>query len=241
MNRFRAAVQFLTLFPIRLSQPIGLSRAAVFFPLVGGLLGAGAGGLRLFSQPFLGVSLASLVAIGSLLLMTGGIHEDGLADVADACRAGRTRETMLRIMKDSRIGVYGTLAVICSLLFRWEALTRCRINPLLGLAAALSLSRASLVFLAGISSPIGEGLGFSFIRHLSRTDVYVTITVGLIVAILCAHFHGAIMAGFSTFIVLGARSYFKKRIGGVNGDCLGATCQIVETVNLLILAWQPSI
>ena len=195
--------------------------------------------MLLFREP-LGSSIAALLGVGALLLLNGGLHEDGLADVADGCRASRSPETILWIMKDSRIGVYGALAIVSSVLLRWQALSRCRINPVLGLAAALTLSRSGLVALGGVSHAVGHGLGASFVRDLTRRSVSITLMTGLAIALVSAQLTGLFMACFSALTVWGARSYFSKRIGGVTGDCLGATCQIIETVNLLILAWQPA-
>ena len=218
-----------------------MSNAALYFPAIGAALGAVTGVVLSLFEPHLGAPIASLIALTILLLLTGALHEDGLADVADACRAGRSRETILRILKDSRIGTYGTLALIASFLLRWQALSRMRVNPVLGLIAALALSRTALVALAVVSPPVGDGLGASFIRDLPRPSAYGAILLGALLALLAAHFSGLIMIGFTALITAGARSYFLRRIGGVNGDCLGATCQIVETINLLISAWQPSI
>lgn len=240
ISRLLTATQFLTLFPVKLPAPGSLSESALFFPAVGAILGSFAGLTFFLSRPNLGPSIASGLALVMLLFMTGCLHEDGLADVADALRAGRSRATMLGILKDSRIGAYGAIALIASLLLRWQALSQCRINPVLGLAAALTLSRSSMVALAGFSPPAGGGLGASFVRDLSSRTAFTAVLSGVLLACLAARFTGLVMAASTGLLVVLARFYFVRRLGGVSGDCLGATCQIVETVNLLVLAWQPS-
>jgi adenosylcobinamide-GDP ribazoletransferase len=93
--------------------------------------------------------------------------------------------------------------------------------------------------LGAIAPPVGDGLGSAFCRGLSRAGV--VIACALAVGIACVRWRGLAMVAASAALVFLARAYFVRRIGGVNGDCLGATCQVVEIANLLILAWRPSI
>jgi adenosylcobinamide-GDP ribazoletransferase len=238
IRRFKGAVQFLTVLPIlgRTSAP---GEAAVFFPIVGALLGAGAGALFLVAQRFLGPSLAALIATAALIGITGALHEDGLADVSDAFRAGRSREQTMEILKDSRIGVYGALALIISVGLRWQSLILCQVNAALGLSASLALSRSVLVVLAFSTPVAGEGLGASFTSSLSARTVIAVLAQALLCAVFCS-WHGVLMLLASGSVMLLARSYCLRRLGGVNGDCLGATCQAAETVNLIVLAWRHS-
>jgi adenosylcobinamide-GDP ribazoletransferase len=238
IRRFKGALQFLTVLPIlgRTSAP---GEAATFFPIVGALLGAAAGALFLMTQRFLGPSLAAFIAVAGLIGITGALHEDGLADVADAFRAGRSRERIMTILKDSRIGVYGALALIVSFGLRWQSLISCRVNAVLGLAASLALSRSVLVVLAFATPVAGEGLGASFTNFLSARIVAAVLVQALLYPLLCG-WRGVPMVLASGLVVLLARSYFLRRLGGVNGDCLGATCQAAETVNLMVLAWRHS-
>ena len=177
-------------------------------------------------------SAAALIVLSFWALITGGLHEDGFADVADALRAGRSRETMLAILKDSRIGAHGTLALILISLLRWQALGSIAVNPLFPLAAIFAVSRASLVLLAWISPPAGTGLGFEFSRSLNSTSAIIVAAQG----ILWSAFSGVgtlLLWGAFVIIVI-ARKYYVRRIGGVTGDCLGATCLIVETWGLIL-------
>jgi adenosylcobinamide-GDP ribazoletransferase len=237
-NRFLGALQFLTVLPIRrkTSSP---GEAALFFPLVGAMLGALAASIIRFAEAPLGRPLAAVFAIAFLVLSTGGLHEDGLADAADAFRAGRSRERILEILKDSRIGTYGALALILSLLIRWQALAQGGVFPLAGLSTSLALSRASMVFLGASAPPAGTGLGSAFASHLSRPIAWAVVAEALLFAALPGWRRGLTMVVATFVIVLLARAYFVQRLGGVTGDCLGATCQLVETVNLVILIWQP--
>lgn len=238
IRRFLGALQFLTLAPIR-RETTHPGEAAVFFPLIGALLGATAGLVFYAAQSFWGSSLAAMLAIITLAGMTGGLHEDGLADVADAFRAGRSRERIMAILKDSRIGVYGALALIVSFALRWQALLSSQVNAVLALTASLAVSRSVLVLLASVTPVAGEGLGASFAGFLSVKVVVAVLVQAVLFAAFCS-WRGAGMLLASGLVVVVARLYFLRRLGGVNGDCLGAACQIAETVNLMILAWRHS-
>lgn len=233
MRRFFGAVQFLTTVPVHgaTSSP---GEAAPFFPVVGALLGAAAGAVLLWKGP-----LSALVALLLLLIATGCLHEDGLADVADAVRAGRSRERILAILKDSRIGTYGAVALMLSIVVRWQAMSQCAVHPIGGVAGALALSRGSMVVLARITPPAGDGLGRSFSSQISgQTAVFVCIG-SLLLAGLAGWKHAVSMSSATAAILLLARPWFIRRLGGVTGDCLGATSQVVEAANLLVLTWRP--
>lgn len=236
IRRLTGAVQFLTVLPISASTSAS-GEAAIFFPLVGALLGAAGGALFLVAQRVFDSSIAALIAIAGLISLTGALHEDGLADAADAFRSGRSREKILAIMKDSRIGVYGALALIVSVALRWQSLMRLQVHVIAGLVAALALSRSALVLLAFFTPSIGEGLGASFASFLSVKTVTAVLAQALVFALPC-RWRGILMLLTSALTIALARFYFLRRLGGVNGDCLGATCQVVETVNLMVLAWR---
>jgi adenosylcobinamide-GDP ribazoletransferase len=246
IRRFLGALQFLTLLPIH-AETTTPAEAAVFFPLVGALLGA-CGGFVLYAlERFLGQSIAALISVGFLIAATGALHEDGLADVADAFRAGRSRERILEILKDSRIGTYGGIALVFSIAIRWQCLAESRFNninapyrELLALMAALAISRASLVVLAATTTSVGEGLGSAFTSALTKSTL-VAVVIQTVSFALLGGIRGGAMLVTSAFVIAVLRMYFIKRLGGVNGDCLGATSQAVELVNFAILAWRPSI
>ena len=198
-----------------------------------------AGALFLLVQILFDPSIAALIALGALIVTTGALHEDGLADAADAFRSGRSREKIMAIIKDSRIGVYGALALIISFALRWQSLMRLQVNPIAGLAVSLAVSRSTLVLLAFVTPAIGEGLGSSFTSFLSMRVVVAVLAQALAFSFLCG-WRAILLLLTGGLMVAAARIYFLRRLGGVNGDCLGAVCQTVETVNLLVLAWRHS-
>jgi adenosylcobinamide-GDP ribazoletransferase len=228
--RFLGAIQFLTILPVR--RPTAAPGAcAPYFPLVGLGLGAAGGLLFQTAANFLPVPAAAVLALCFWALCTGGLHEDGFTDVADAFRAGRSRQRILDIMKDSRIGAHGALALILLTLIRWQALSGVS-DPVRSLAATFAVSRASLAGLAWISPPAGTGLGFEFSRSLTTAGVIVTIVLAVAAAYLSQA--GTLLIWGATIIVIVSRAYYLRRIGGVTGDCLGATCLLVETWGFLL-------
>src|SRR5215471_17523416 len=116
LDRLRDAIRFLTIIPVGASNdapdPEWMVRSSKFFPLVGAMVGLVSAAALLVTHPLLGPVIAALLSVLAGVLITSGFHEDGLADTMDAFGGGWTIEQRLTIMKDSRIGTYGTLALI---------------------------------------------------------------------------------------------------------------------------------
>ena len=240
MRTFLAAISFLTIIPVP-GKGIPPGRAAAFFPLVGAILGALGAELFIAASFVLPSSIAALITVAFWALISGVLHEDGLADVADAMRAGRTREKMLAILKDSRIGTYGAVAIVLSIVARWQALEHVPSIQILKVCiVAQAVPRAAMVTLAWLSRPFGEGLGQAFSSSLTSTGSLIAIAQGLIAAMLLGWRPGVIIVTGAYLIVRGARTYFYRRVGGINGDCLGATEQLLE-IFILILFASPQI
>ncbi len=141
-------------------DPVAPGRAAAFFPLVGAALGLAGAGVFLLAGLALPVSLAALATVAFWTAVSGVLHEDGLADVADAVRAGRPQAQILTILKDSRIGTFGAVALILSVLARWQALESLATDRVVeALVASQAVPRAAMVAMAWTSRPTGDGLG----------------------------------------------------------------------------------
>jgi adenosylcobinamide-GDP ribazoletransferase len=233
---FRAAIRFLTILPVRGGDaPPG--RAAAFFPLVGAMLGAAGAGVYLLAAKVFPVSIAALATVAFWIAISGVLHEDGLADVADAVRAGRTRERVLSILKDSRIGTYGAVAILLSVLARWQALEYLATPRVLEtMIAAQAVPRAAMVAMAWCSRPAGSGLGYALASTLSTPSAVAAMAQGAAAALLCGWRPGLAMMAGSVLIVQASRGWFYVRLGGVNGDCLGFTEQLIEIFVLLMFA-----
>jgi adenosylcobinamide-GDP ribazoletransferase len=236
--RFLGAVQFLTTVPVpfRTAAP---GQSAIFFPLVGGALGAFGAVLFVQLRAWLPVEVASILVVAFWAVLTGGLHEDGFADVADALRAGRSVERILTILKDSRIGAHGALALIVITILRWQSLRGLGGPPVICLAAAFAVARASIVALAWFSPPAGGGLGFEFSRRLTTATSIAALAQALVFAYFAPA--GWLLVLGACFIVVLGTFYFRRRIGGVNGDCMGATSLLVETWGMVLYACQRCI
>jgi adenosylcobinamide-GDP ribazoletransferase len=230
----RAAIRFLTIVPVRGGDaPPG--KAAAFFPLVGGMLGAAGVGIFLLASAAFPISIAALATVGFWVVISGVLHEDGLADVADAVRAGRSRDRMLAILKDSRIGTYGAVAVLLSVLARWQALEFLATPRVLEvLIASQAVPRAAIVAMAWCSRPAGSGLGAALASTLGTPAALVAMAQGAAAALLCGWRPGLIVIAGSVLVVQALRGWFYRRLGGVNGDCLGFTEQVLEIFVLVM-------
>lgn len=231
------AVQFLTVLPVP-GKTVPPARAAAFFPLIGAWLGWMTASLFLLLRMAFPAPLAALAALAFLIAVTGGLHEDGLADVFDAFRAGRTPERIHAILKDSRVGSHGAAAIVLSVLFRWQGVEGIPEAVTVRLVATIALSRAVIVALAWVARPAGTGLGAAFLQSLSTPIALAALAQGVVVAMLCGVRMGIVLLAVNAFIVLAARDYFHRRIGGVTGDCLGAASQISEIASLFLLSCQ---
>jgi adenosylcobinamide-GDP ribazoletransferase len=207
---------------------------AIFFPLIGAAIGAVAGVIEIAAGRLFPPAITALFALLFLVTITGALHEDGLADVFDAFRAGRSPERIHLILKDSRIGVFGALALLIVTLLRWQSMALLGRIAIPALAAAVGASRGAMVALASAGEPAGEGLGRTFCAKLRPPIAAAAVLQGAALPFLCGVKAGSMALAANIVVVLAARAYFQRRIGGVTGDCLGAVCQISETMLLLI-------
>jgi adenosylcobinamide-GDP ribazoletransferase len=239
------AAIFLTRLPIRWrgEMPPGLFRRSLpMFPVVGALVGA-AGGAVLWGGLALGLSagLAALAAVGLQILLTGALHEDGLADFADGLGGGRTRADKLAIMRDSRLGSYGALALGLGLAARVLAVAELSALDVLSgvgaLVAAAAASRAVPAVVAhGLPAARSDGLAATEGRP-SLPIALLTAAVGGGLALLAAG-PGAGLAALAVGALSGAAlaRLAARQVGGYTGDILGACQQAVEIAMLVTLA-----
>ena len=236
------ALQFLTRVPIRFRSldPARLSRASAWFPAVGLLVGGAAAGVYVLVAPHLGRPLAALASVLSMILITGGLHEDGLADCADAFGGGWTCEDRLRILKDSRIGSFGALALIVSIAGRVLLLANLPADTAIKyLISASVVARWPPLPLSVLLKPAGglEGQGRRIADGMSwRTAVFGTV---MAIAIVVLFLRSSAWQPIVAVVILTAFSgmYYQRRLGGITGDCMGATIQISEIAVYICGAW----
>jgi cobalamin 5''-phosphate synthase/cobalamin synthase len=241
IRRLLGGIQFLTVIPVG-SATADPGRSAIFFPLIGALIGVAGGAVLEAARGRIPFTIAALAVLVLWMLVTGGLHEDGLADVVDAFRANRSPEKIHAILKDSRIGSHGALALIFASLLKWQALSSIAVdNTMVALAAVHAIARTGMLVLAWTARPARPGLGAEFSRSLSTAPVLFAILQAIAIAVWCGP-RAAYWAVVGTVaIVWLARRYFHKRIGGITGDCLGATEQVIETYLLVLFTCRSCI
>ncbi|MGE3871381.1 MAG: adenosylcobinamide-GDP ribazoletransferase [Parvibaculaceae bacterium] len=242
-----ASLGFLTRLPMPGGRPsVPLAEAMRAFPLAGAVIGAAAGlalaGLAATGLPDLAAAGLTLAA---LALLTGGLHEDGLADTADGFGGGRDRDRKLAIMRDSHIGTYGVMALVLGLLVKaacLASLAQGSVPAVIGLLAASgALSRALIVWLMastpparsdGLAHGAGQPADFTARTALLAGSILAALfllpTLGLVPALAIAG-AGALTAGLVRFLAL-------RQVGGHTGDICGALQFLAETAMIAVAA-----
>jgi adenosylcobinamide-GDP ribazoletransferase len=240
----RAAVTFLTRVPVG-GWPYTADDfrwASGHFPLVGAAIGAALGAVFTLALP-LGPLVAAGLALAFGLLLTGGFHEDGLADTADALGGGYDASRVLEILKDSRIGAFGGLALSTSLLIRAALLAALAAAAPVALVVAHAVSRATPVALM-VLMPYATDDAHSRSRQIVRAGpAQVALAAAWAAAILAAAVAwtpvtpraALTAAGVAIAITAVAGWRFHRRVGGITGDFCGATQQLCETGVLISL------
>jgi len=231
MRGFFVGLQFLTQLPIRTDRltPREIADSYYFYPVIGFLIGVGAVMLRRISVMALPASFSITLVLAFLLWISGGLHDDGLADVADGMGGGWTPQERLTIMKDSRIGAFGTSILILAVLAKYSALTS--MNPTrldASIITAQILGRWAFLPLGFFNRPSREGLGSEFMKGLTVKAVVIGTLLSSSAAVLLCRRQGTLALALAVAVIALASVYFRRRLGGVTGDCFGATFQFVE-------------
>ena len=237
MTGLVGALGLLTRLPV-VSHTISDRDASIaWFPIVGLLLGLAAALAYAVGSLLFPPVVAATIAILCLVLLTGALHEDGLADAADAWGGGTTREETLRILRDPGVGTYGALAIGFSLLVRVAALSVLTPSAaLLALPAIHAISRAATAgMLATTPAARGDGLGADAGRTATRARVVAVVLAMAASLALIGPLAVAAMA-VALVVTVAVRLVAMRRIGGVTGDVLGATEQLVEIGAMLLVA-----
>ncbi|ALX94624.1 adenosylcobinamide-GDP ribazoletransferase [Serratia fonticola] len=247
LRLFWATLQLMTRIPLPASWTQGLAmdnyqRGIVGFPLIGLIVGAIGGAVFTLLAPWCGVPLAALSYVLALALVTGAFHLDGLADTCDGVFSARTREKMLEIMRDSRLGTNGGLALIFIVVTKVLVISELALRgvPMLATLAAAGVACRSLVVLMMYRQPYareGNGLGNLYIGKISGGQTLFTLALGAALVALLGHGHGQglFALGCALIAVLLLRAYLRRRLGGQTGDTLGAAIEIAELIFLLAL------
>jgi adenosylcobinamide-GDP ribazoletransferase len=246
-QRLLLALQFLTRVPVRLAvfDAAELNRCARYFPVIGALVGSA--GALVFATAALPwpLPVAVLLSMATTVWLTGGFHEDGLADTCDALGGAVSRERALAIMKDSRIGSYGALGLVLMLGLKAALLnaqgsiarTAC------AMVLAHTVSRAAPVVLLALLRYAGD-VEHAKAKPMARQVRAADVAIALLLAGAAAALLTGPLGIVPTLAALGAaalgtaamRRWLRRRLGGYTGDTLGATQQGTEAAMLLALA-----
>ncbi|MFA4993393.1 MAG: adenosylcobinamide-GDP ribazoletransferase [Candidatus Omnitrophota bacterium] len=235
---FLLALQFLTIIPIRLKEAGGqrMASSLVFYPFVGLLLGLFLSGVSV-SFSFLNFSslALSVITVVVLIIITGGLHLDGLSDTADAFLSGKPREKMLEIMHDSRTGVMGVLSLISVIL----------IKIVLLFSISKSLQPIALMLMCSLSrwSAVAAMFFFPYARKEGKAGIFIKgmnlniFILSSVAAVFCAAIVWQVKGLIILLIVTGfsyaAGRFSTRKIGGITGDILGAGIELTEIITLL--------
>ncbi len=240
MRALLLSFQFLTVIPLgeRAAIPADeLGRSLAFFPLVGGVLG----GILVFLDGGFSLWMARPVVdfllVLALVLLTGGLHLDGFADMVDGLAGGRSREETLAIMRESQIGSLAAAGLFFLLGLKYLFLLQIpeAEKPLVLIAVPL-LSRWSMVLLSFCSrSAREEGLGHDFLQGKRIRVLFLATFLGIVGCALSLQGLGLGVMGILGGVTLLMVFYFQRRLGGITGDILGAVCEVNEVIGLFFL------
>jgi len=242
LDDLRTAVAFLTRLPMPHPtgpMPVNFARAHRMFPLVGAAIGGAVGlvylGLRAIGVPDLA---AAALALGMSAILTGALHEDGLADVADGFGGGRDAAAKLEIMRDSRLGTYGALILMVSFVAKVSALAMISDAGLVpSLIAAHALARGVL---PAMSMSLAYARKDGLAANAGKPDLATAAIAGALalgIALLALPAGSALCAALAACIsAIGMAWLAQRQIGGQTGDVLGGAEQVAETAILVLLA-----
>jgi adenosylcobinamide-GDP ribazoletransferase len=264
-----SALAFLTVLPVPVldAGTRGLGRAVAWFPLVGALVGALAGGVRAGAEPLLGALPATVLSVAALVVLTGALHQDGLADTADGLGSGKPAEAALAVMRRSDIGPFGVVTLVLVLLLQVVCVDRLVQDGPSGislLVMSVVVSRAVLPFICATRVPAArnDGLGAAVAASVTPGLLLLSLALtaaclGAVAALPAALAPGNLggMPGGSTASTLSPAWHVValvvvpavvtglvarrcvRRFGGITGDVLGAAVEITLTTALLVSAF----
>jgi adenosylcobinamide-GDP ribazoletransferase len=244
LRLFLVALQFLTRIPVRSFdgfQPEWLDRSAKYFPLVGAVVGASAAAVIIATTAIFPQPLPMVFGLATAIAVTGAFHEDGLADTADGLGGGLTPDSRLDIMKDSRIGTYGAVALIT--MFAMKASAMIALGPIvmaLALIPAHATARLATVFAIRLMTYAGDA-GAAKVKPLAtglnNRELVVAVALGLVPGLLLLNpvtFAAGLIAGSLAAALVAYQA--RRLIGGYTGDILGAIEQVFEAAFLVAAA-----
>jgi adenosylcobinamide-GDP ribazoletransferase len=242
---FLNSILFLTRIPISKNLPFSqeiLNRASKYFPLIGFILGVSASVFFYFINSYLSKEISIVLLLSFFVLITGAFHEDGLADFFDGFWGGFDKKRILEIMKDSRIGTYGTIALILSFLLKFYIYLNIIDQIILLLPLSQSISRISSISFINRMNYASEN---GKTKPLAKSVSTLALTINTIFFLSVFYYFFPTLLPYLFFSLILFHYVFKKfllkKIGGYTGDCLGAAQQLSEILILLLVSLHGNI
>jgi adenosylcobinamide-GDP ribazoletransferase len=236
--QIRLTASFLTILPVGPANPASTAEVAAsfgWFPLVGFGIGLVLCAIDWMLTPVFGNAMRAVLIVLILTVLTGGLHLDGLADTADALGAGRDRTRVLEILRDSRIGSFGTIALVFVIVLKVFALAGADgAQRYAAIYVATGLGRWAMVALAsGLDYLRLEGAGAAMLSRDRRRNLRVATITAAIAMVPLVTLHALRACVVAALVTLALRSSYRRWVGGVTGDLIGAAGEIVETAVLI--------
>ncbi len=235
------AIGFLTLLPVidnRRASEDAVAASFEWFPLVGFMLGLALCGEDVILSYAFGQVMRSVLIVLSLTVISGAVHLDGLADTADALGAGRDRQRALEILQDSRIGAFGAIAIFFDLILKILALSTLSGSArYFALILAPGLARYAMVLVGRrIEYLRSGGAGSTLLAETASWPRRKFVFTLPLIFVLAAKFQGLKALIVAAALVIAMRWFYKRWLGGVTGDLIGACGELVEIAVLVAIS-----
>ncbi len=239
---FLAAIQFLTSIPIPLKReltPAQLGRATAWFPVVGLIIGLVLAGLNWLLLLILPAAVVNGLLIAALVILTGAMHLDGLADTCDGIAGHKTTEERWKVMRDSRTGAFGVVGIVLVLLVKYISLNN--IPPVFMTATLIFMpvvSRWAMVYAIyafRYARPSGLGTAYKQATRWPQLTAATIITLAVAFALFPLFSLAGLIFIFGALVVATSLAfYLKHKFAGLTGDTYGAIDEVAEVITLLI-------
>lgn len=241
IKRFILMIQFLTSIPLPFKLDLkneDFGKGLVFAPVVGLLIGGILAASFIVLNLVFPIHVISILILIEYILLTGGLHLDGLGDTFDGLFSNRSKERMLEIMRDSRVGTNAVLAIVCVLILNVSLLFGMGSDFIVKALILLPVAgRIGSLIGAGVSkyARSGEGLGKSFIDYCGIKEILIGLIFYFAIFFVVDNIRGLIISIFPVITAVLLVKYFSRKIGGATGDLLGAVCELNQTIFLMVM------
>lgn len=239
-------IQFMTRIPIPIQVEADedtFAKGIVFFPFIGLIVGTVTAVVYYLASFLVPGMPAAFMAVAAGIVMTGGIHLDGLSDTCDGIFSARSKERMLEIMKDSRLGTFGGVALILDIVGRISFIAD--MNPAVGAVALITapvIAKSMTVLLIRTSKNAREGgMGNFFLGRTRWNQTAIALLSGLLFVLWIGGFKGGAIFALSIGVICLYKILVYKKIGGMTGDTLGAGSEVIELFVLLAFSAMAAI